>query len=730
MSQCEVAFEKEDFESAVVLCAREAAQHNDADLGVLGARAAGETGGLDAFEAYARRFIGTVTEGDILRQAGVRAWRNGSRDRAEALFARAAQIYRRFEEPARLGQALYNLHYAAWSRSDHDPALRHAQAAFELAARAKDSVLQVNALVGLASIYEETGMLEAARNVLEEAATRVTDDNATGKFTIANSRGVVELQAERFALALGYFKDAAALLNDVPQRLHQRVHLNQISALLGLERYAQAEEQLIEAQALARDGQVSFVVHFYSGRIALAQERIDKAMAAFKAAAAGPELPDLWRWEILYWQGRAAEASGDLVSAEHFFGAAVEAVENAADHLGVGDLSAYLIDAKQKPFASLFLLQISQGRPYEALQTIERAKASIITETALRDSLANLTAESDLDAIRDAPDFQAVQGLLPRMRRAVRRSAGDFNNFGKNQGEFAALVYFQAEEKLWPILLDNGAVTVSQTPVALAMLATLIAEVLEKPHDHAAQRALGAALLPADVTPASGRRLVVVTDPAIRRVAFAGLRIGDTTLIERHVISFIPNLTWLSQDHSARSNAAERIVIADPLSDLPAARIEGEMVSRLTGARTYLGPDARRQAISPGARLVHFATHTGANATGPWLALADGRMDAAAVADAGRPPETVVLATCASAQTRTSGYWGSIAGAFLAAGSREVVATLYSIDDAQTSVLMDWFYQELGDDAALAVATTQRRAIRAGLPEQSWSGLVVLAAPP
>jgi len=71
-----------------------------------------------------------------------------------------------------------------------------------------------------------------------------------------------------------------------------------------------------------------------------------------------------------------------------------------------------------------------------------------------------------------------------------------------------------------------------------------------------------------------------------------------------------------------------------------------------------------------------------------------------------------------------------LTGAFLAAGSHAVVASLWDVDDGATACLMEHFYRELaaGQSVAGALATA-RRAVAAD-PETAapcyWAGFVVV----
>jgi CHAT domain-containing protein len=132
-----------------------------------------------------------------------------------------------------------------------------------------------------------------------------------------------------------------------------------------------------------------------------------------------------------------------------------------------------------------------------------------------------------------------------------------------------------------------------------------------------------------------------------------------------------------------------------------------------------------------GARLLHLAAHGGLGPGGAFVRLADGEVTATDVVTWHLAPRTVVLASCASGARPSGSAWGALGGAFLAAGSQAVVATLWSVEDAATAALVHAFYAAGGDrDPVRALAAAQRQAIATGASPRQWTAFVVLAAPP
>ncbi|MBI2837356.1 MAG: CHAT domain-containing protein [Acidobacteria bacterium] len=273
------------------------------------------------------------------------------------------------------------------------------------------------------------------------------------------------------------------------------------------------------------------------------------------------------------------------------------------------------------------------------------------------------------------------------------------------------------------------------------------------------------------IMPAAIRRLVIVPDGSLHRLPFSALRARSEgpPLIAQYDLCLVPSVTvwlrWLKKlapaaDRPAivfadphlvregKANAFERLRLldADELPGaLPYARIEGRMITRFLGAGSLLleGTDASEDALKQTDLrrygILYFATHVVIDERNP---------DRSAVLLAPSPPsedgllqsrdiiglrlngQVVVLFGCRSVtgtQLRGEGVMG-IARAFLQAGARTVVGSLWPLRDAEASGLSEGFCEHLamGHDVAASLAAAQRDRMSAGAPAAAWAGLVVI----
>jgi hypothetical protein len=178
------------------------------------------------------------------------------------------------------------------------------------------------------------------------------------------------------------------------------------------------------------------------------------------------------------------------------------------------------------------------------------------------------------------------------------------------------------------------------------------------------------------------------------------------------------------------------LVVADATESLPEARSEGEdVVARYRAqrdARLLLGPEATRAAVLAGlegAALFHFAGHAAYAGVDGWesaLLLANGdRLTAADVLALSHAPPIVVLSGCQTGREGDArGAQGiGLGAAFLAAGSRAVLASTRDVSDATTARLMHELSIALSaspDDPAAALQKAQN-ALRSADPSADWS---------
>lgn len=179
---------------------------------------------------------------------------------------------------------------------------------------------------------------------------------------------------------------------------------------------------------------------------------------------------------------------------------------------------------------------------------------------------------------------------------------------------------------------------------------------------------------------------------------------------------------------------------AERLGPLPYAGVEARAIYDLfaPGADLLLHKSAtlaRWQALDPSRyRFLHFAAHALVSDREPeltHLVLADGGLDLAAIRNLRLSAQLVSLSACETAlglRVRGEGVIG-LPHAFLAAGARGVVVTLWRVDDQAAADFMTDFYRAVAAGRAPAEALRLARERRRDQHPSRWAAFVLVGAP-
>jgi len=246
-------------------------------------------------------------------------------------------------------------------------------------------------------------------------------------------------------------------------------------------------------------------------------------------------------------------------------------------------------------------------------------------------------------------------------------------------------------------------------------------------------------------------RLVLVPHVELQYLPFAALL--DTAgrfLVQRYELALTPSASvWIALgDRPAGSLGAGLAAFAPQPAALPGSGQEVAAIRRLAGAdaQVLTGSAATESAfrrLAPSRRVLHLATYGILNKQNPLFsfvqlapdAAEDGRLEVHEVFGLHLAADLVVLSACqtglgsgALADVPAGDDWVGLTRAFLHAGARRVMATLWPVDDWATAALMERFYGA-GDVAAEpvgALAEAQRAliAVPATAHPFYWAGFV------
>jgi CHAT domain-containing protein len=233
-------------------------------------------------------------------------------------------------------------------------------------------------------------------------------------------------------------------------------------------------------------------------------------------------------------------------------------------------------------------------------------------------------------------------------------------------------------------------------------------------------------------------RVVIVPHARLGLLPFHLLPFEDDVLAAGHLVSYLPASSvaprW--QGHAKPRLGADAVVVGDPayapdrkLPRLHGARAEAVEVARLLGAPAFVDGAATAAAVSTriaGAHAAHLATHAlvpEASPNSAQLALAgDESLTIADLMGLDTDLDLAVLSACDTGRGSAT-VGGEVIGltrALLAAGARDVVVSLWPVDDVAGCLTMVDFYTQLVEsgDVAKALGAAQELVRRESAVER------------
>jgi CHAT domain-containing protein len=461
--------------------------------------------------------------------------------------------------------------------------------------------------------------------------------------------------------------------------------------------------------------------------------------------------------------GRAAELLADTAGAIAGYTAAVDLLESWRGRVALGDLQIGIGAPRLESYEALVRYAIARGRPEEAFGFAERARArALLGLMARRDAnprprsaeerwrerirepgadevrlaaLADTLAAHEAEARRRDPAAGAARYPLPISLAEARRTLA-----GPGRG---LLVYFWGDRDVfgWWIAADTVRAVRLGSSDSLVSLVTFLQRILQSPTSEAewtpvARRAFE--VLVAPLTTIEVDEVLVVPDGPLAQLPFEALvdpeggPLGTTRRViygpSSSVLAALhrapPRTRWDRTMLAVGDPRLREVAVADPFRDpragtpgpLPHAAMEARTVSELFragGADLLLRRDAtleRWLEREPGRyRFLHFAAHALVDTRRPertHVLLSGGDLDLSAIRQLRLSAELVTLSACETGLGRRFRGEGVIGlpHAFLAAGARGAVVTLWRVEDRYAAEFMAEFYQEVASGAASAAA--------------------------
>lgn len=597
-----------------------------------------------------------------------------------------------------------------WKAGQLAAAHEYQRLAATLAAATGDGALTAFARLGLVDILRVEGDTASAELELEKLARSAAAQPDRAVFLLKlgiayNDLGIEGLSrgvlTEALKLERGSRAPRAAVLAPI------LLNLSWVERNSG--HPAEALEHVAAAEQLGAD---AMDVHLNRGLALRDAGRLDEAAIELDRAGAAHPTGN-WIWWLRYNQGDVDVRRHQLGQAEGHFRAAIAAIEAQR---AASARTAPMMSARQRTaYTALIGVLARQQRWRDALEIVQRLDDGELLQLLGSASSASRPAGTEPPADPAAP------------RLAAQATALSLDELLGAWIDRRLILLVPGGDRMWRMELQDGEVfgrDVGDGPA----LERAAAELERNGSALEAAQLLGAAV--ADELRGAPRSIEILSVGPIGRAPLSLLRDRDGLLRDRFAMSRALRLT----PRPAASTAAPRpaVVLGDPSSDLAQARAEAESVARLLGVTPRLGGEATSRALEEtrAASVLHIAAHTVVVEHRPALRLADRPVLLDELRALQPAPRLVVLGTCGSASARDETSWGSLASAFLDAGSEEVLATTRSVPDEDGRIVVEEFYRQGGlADPAHALAAAQR-ALDARIPASRLAAFVILRAPP
>jgi tetratricopeptide (TPR) repeat protein len=697
---------------------------------------------------------------------------SGRTDEATENLLKALALAREFELRMREASASQELGFVYWYRGDYLQAQAFLADALRLAREGKDDGMLATNLQSAGMILRIDGNYEAAIAMHKEGVERST--NPILRMRTTRHLALDYIAAGRYPDAIAELRDALATrLQDPKHHAYSDVKRDlaeslieygdgkpatqaEAAALLAetLEMCLKVEDRLgeigahrVKARLLAKQGKFGPAQkEFETAFNLIFAYRASSSNAQLRTQTLGHEQPAFRGYFDLMMRDVAARGPSAPRRATMLEERALRMLELAREsHLGLVG-AAPMNPAAAARVDALLSQMAEQSLTISALLKSNVAAKQTSGLDSLQLEMSRLRAEVDRERTAAVAEAATKQNSPSRVARTWRKVAPDAVQLSYALGNDHAYVWARRGDGTYVAVLSLPPAEIERE---LAGLAGLDAQTSPGKIEEAIAR-VSEVLLPTDLLPAQSKIVEVVAEGRLASVPFAGLRSPTNParrLVETHAVTMITSL--FAMPEAPRPNHARpfRLValasgsgtlrsatpVLDPAPRLSAATAEIQAVARLFAAddptariKLFAGKDGSaeqlRKVWSSGADVVHFATHALADLRQPLASLlvlpaesAAGKpthLTAGQVQDWRGDADLVFLSACESAigPPRFAGGMPGLQSAFLRAGARGVIATLWPIEDVLARQFSEEFYERYtdGKSAVQALGETQR----------------------
>lgn len=491
-----------------------------------------------------------------------------------------------------------------------------------------------------------------------------------------------------------------------------------------------------------------------TGNTAAAQHALELALRHPRIA----EFGELY-WIALYQAGRVAELQRKLEQAIELYRRAVNLIEMQRASINTEASKIGFVGNKQAVYARLITVLVEQGSVAEAFDYVERSKSRALVDmlASKKDFAAQDPAQARLvlaqldaaDLGARAQDESAKPGAQPAgsrnlqvAREALQSAAPELSTLvtvtSVPSAELSSLVgvdetlveyYYNGSDMIAFTLSRDGFSVTKLDGIGLDSQVQALRAAIEQPSTTAWQapsQALYEKLWKPIESSISTKNVIIVAHGALHYLPFSVLQVTDgTLLIDRIGMRYLPSASVLKFLRPSSTKKDSQLLalgnpdLGDAKLDLKFAEGEARLIAGMSKtSRLLVRLDASETNFKKTASVfsrLHFATHGKFQADDPLSsglyltkdAENDGVLTVGELYSMNLDADLVTLSACETGLGKVANgddVVGLTRG-FLYAGSRSIVASLWSVDDQATATLMKSFYENLSSQ-------TKREALR------------------